>query len=277
MPRLKRHFVRRSRSVEITRMPGTASATRFNARGASMRRWTHFATPCDMTLPVPLPIAISELCSSRWTAMPKRSAALRHALALDPGYALAHGNLGALLARSGCPVAAESASRTAIALAPDQHRWLTNLGVALFSQGRHAEAEECYRKALTMQPDYASGHGNLLFALNYRPDITAEAIFAEYQDWDRRHAKHLGIGQLRHSRWIGHQGGDCGSDTYRRISGNTRWRCSPNRCSPRMIGQTSNSISMRASRPRTPPPNASVRSAITGAARSACATRSWPS
>ena len=119
-------------------------------------------------------------------------AALRHSLALDPGYALAHGNLGALLARSGCPVAAESASRAAIALAPDQHRWLINLGVALLSQGRHAEAEECYRKALTMQPDYASGHGNLLFALNYRPDATAEAIFAEYQDWDRRHAKHLG-------------------------------------------------------------------------------------
>ncbi len=36
-----------------------------------------------------------------------------------------------------------------------------------------------------------SGHGNLLFALNYRTDLTAEAIFAEYQNWDRRHAKHL--------------------------------------------------------------------------------------
>jgi predicted O-linked N-acetylglucosamine transferase (SPINDLY family) len=118
-------------------------------------------------------------------------AELRRALTLDPGLALAHGNLGALLTRSGCPVAAESASRTAIALAPDQYCWLTNLGVALFSQGRHAEAEECYRKALAMHPDYASGHGNLLFALNYRTDVTAEAIFAEYQDWDRRHAKHL--------------------------------------------------------------------------------------
>ena len=119
-------------------------------------------------------------------------AELRRALALDPGYALAHGNLSALLARSGCPIAAESASRTAISLAPDQHCWLTNLGVALLSQGRHAEAEKCYRKALAMRPDYASGHGNLLFALNYRTDVTAEAVFAEYQDWDRRHAKHLG-------------------------------------------------------------------------------------
>ena len=174
-------------------------------------------------------------------------AALRHALALDPGYALAHGNLGALLARSGCPVAAESASRTAIALAPDQHRWLTNLGVALFSQGRHAEAEDCYRKALTMQPDYASGHGNLLFALNYRPDAHRGSDLCRIPGLGPPPREAARDRTSRHSRWIGHQGGDCGSVTYRRISGSMQWRCSPNRCSPRMIGRTSNSISMRAS------------------------------
>jgi Flp pilus assembly protein TadD len=120
-------------------------------------------------------------------------AELQLALTLDHDNALAHGNLGALLARSGCPMAAERASRAAISLAPDQHCWLTNLGVALFAQGRHAEAEEAYRAALAMRPDHASGHGNLLFALNYRTDLTAEAIFAEYQDWDRRHAKPLAV------------------------------------------------------------------------------------
>jgi predicted O-linked N-acetylglucosamine transferase (SPINDLY family) len=118
-------------------------------------------------------------------------ASLQHALTLDPAFAPAHGNLGALLARSGCPIAGESSSRNAIALAPGQYRWLTNLGVALHTQGRYAEAEACYRKALTLQPDYASVHGNLLFALNYRTDMTAGAIFAEYQEWDRRHAKPL--------------------------------------------------------------------------------------
>ena len=116
--------------------------------------------------------------------------AFRRALTLDPGHALAHGNIGALLARSGWPIAAESASRTAISLAPDQHCWLTNLGVALLTQGRYAEAEACYRKALAMRPDYAAGHGNLLFALNYRPDAPGEAVFAEYDAWDRRHARH---------------------------------------------------------------------------------------
>ncbi len=118
-------------------------------------------------------------------------AELQLALSLDPEHALAHGNLGALLVRSGHPVAAKSASRTAIALAPDEHRWLTNLGGALLLQGRHAEADAAYRKALTIRPDYASGHGNLLFALNYRTDVTAQAIFAEYQEWDRGHARHL--------------------------------------------------------------------------------------
>jgi tetratricopeptide (TPR) repeat protein len=58
--------------VEIMRMPGMASAARFNVRGASTKRWTHFATPHDMALPTRLRIAIWELYSSRWTAMPKR-------------------------------------------------------------------------------------------------------------------------------------------------------------------------------------------------------------
>ncbi len=116
---------------------------------------------------------------------------LNQAISLDPTYAKAHGNLGALYARCGCPVAAEASSRAAIALSPGEHRWLTNLGVSLFAQGRQEEAEACYRQALALQPDYASGHGNLLFALSYRTDISPEAVFAEYQEWDRRHASQL--------------------------------------------------------------------------------------
>ena len=55
-------------------------------------------------------------------------------------------------------------------------------------QVRHSEAETCYRQALAIKPDYPTGHGNLLFALNYRTDLPAAAIFAEYQAWDRQHA-----------------------------------------------------------------------------------------
>ena len=125
-------------------------------------------------------------------ALDRHSEALREyqcALRLDPRNTLAHGNLGALLLRSGYPVAAEAESRTAIALDPHQYRWLTNLGGALLPQARYAEAEDAYRKALAINPEYPTAYGNLLFDMNYRPDISAEAVFAEYQEWDRRYAK----------------------------------------------------------------------------------------
>jgi predicted O-linked N-acetylglucosamine transferase (SPINDLY family) len=118
-------------------------------------------------------------------------AELQHALRVDPRHSIAHGNLGALLLRCGHPIMAEGECRTAIALDPGQHRWLTNLGGALLSQARYREAEEAYRKALMIKPDYPTAHGNLLFAMNYCPDVTAEAIVTEHQEWDRRHAKHL--------------------------------------------------------------------------------------
>ncbi|HUB15748.1 MAG TPA: tetratricopeptide repeat protein [Acetobacteraceae bacterium] len=117
--------------------------------------------------------------------------ALQAAIAIDPSYAPAHGNLGAVYLRAGAPMAAEAATCDAIGLAPSEHRWITNLAVALQMQGRHVETDACYRRALALRPDYASGHGNLLFALNYRDDLSPEAIFAEYRAWDARHAHGL--------------------------------------------------------------------------------------
>jgi predicted O-linked N-acetylglucosamine transferase (SPINDLY family) len=117
--------------------------------------------------------------------------AFRVALGINPKHANALGNFGALCLRAGAPVAAEATSRQAMALAPDEHRWVTNLAVALQLQGRHAETEQYCRQALAQRPDYVSGHGNLLFALNYRDDLSGEEIFAEYQRWDAQHARKL--------------------------------------------------------------------------------------
>ena len=118
-------------------------------------------------------------------------AALRQALTSSPRHAPAHGNLAAVYLRCGRPIAAEIACRAAMSLAPNEHRWLTNLAVALAMQVRHSEAETYYRQALAIQPDYPTGHGNLLFSLNYRTDLPGAAIFAEYQAWDRQHAMPL--------------------------------------------------------------------------------------
>ena len=50
-----------------------------------------------------------------------------------------------------------------------------------------------YRKALVMRPDYAAGHGNLLFALNYRTDGQQgkQSLPMHLRAWDRRRARHL--------------------------------------------------------------------------------------
>ncbi len=114
---------------------------------------------------------------------------LRHALAVAPGDAEAHETLGALLCQTGRPIEAEQHHRAALPTLRERHRGLGNLAVSLQTQGRHAEAETCYREALAAKPNYPSGHGNLLFALNYRHDISAETIFAEYRRWNDLHAR----------------------------------------------------------------------------------------
>ncbi len=95
------------------------------------------------------------------------------ALTLAPGDVEAHETLGALLGQTGRPVEAEAHHRAALAGIEAPRRTLSNLAIALQMQGRHAEAEACYRHELVLKPVYATGHGNLLFALNYRDDLSA--------------------------------------------------------------------------------------------------------
>lgn len=118
-------------------------------------------------------------------------AALRQALDMAPDDAEAHETLGCLCGQTGRPIEAEVHHRAALPTLRQRHRCLGNLAVALQTQGRHEEAEDCYRQALAAHPGYASGHGNLLFALNYRHDLSAEAIFAEYRTWNSSHAQPL--------------------------------------------------------------------------------------
>jgi predicted O-linked N-acetylglucosamine transferase (SPINDLY family) len=124
-------------------------------------------------------------------AADRAEAMLRHALAIDPNDADAHDTLGAVLAQSGRPIEAEAHHRVALPQTTQRHRVLSNLATTLQTQGRHTEAEQCCRKSLAARPDYTVPHCNLLYSLNYRDDLTADAIFAEYRNWDRQHAAAL--------------------------------------------------------------------------------------
>ena len=98
--------------------------------------------------------------------------AYEQALALDPGLADAHVNLGRLHQHGGAPARAETHYRAAIALAPDDAVAHFNLGALLEETGRAPEAVIAYQRAVAADPDFADAHYNLgllLDALGRRP------------------------------------------------------------------------------------------------------------
>ena len=82
-------------------------------------------------------------------------------LALSPGRAEVHSNLGAALASLGRHAEAETSYRSAIRLTPDYSGAHNNLGNALKVMGRLDEAETAFRTALALKPDYPEAHSNL--------------------------------------------------------------------------------------------------------------------
>jgi protein O-GlcNAc transferase len=97
----------------------------------------------------------------------------RRAVELEPRYAEAHYNIGVTLAASGDAASAESAYRRALALAPGDVRIRGNLGVTLQALGRLDEAEACFRAILADRPDDAEALVNLAGMLRVRGDRAA--------------------------------------------------------------------------------------------------------
>jgi tetratricopeptide (TPR) repeat protein len=86
---------------------------------------------------------------------------LRQAIAVDPGIAELHNNLGMTLYNMQRTQEAVGAYRAALDLRPDYSMALNNLGVALAALGSHQEAIAAYQKALAVVPGYAEALNNL--------------------------------------------------------------------------------------------------------------------
>ncbi|HEY8022835.1 MAG TPA: tetratricopeptide repeat protein [Thermoanaerobaculia bacterium] len=100
-------------------------------------------------------------CELETTAPEDAADAYRRGLALEPGHADAHLNLGRLLHGEGDLAGAEEHFRRALAARPDDPTAAFDLGVALEDRERLAEAAAAYERALALDPAYADAHYNL--------------------------------------------------------------------------------------------------------------------
>ena len=107
------------------------------------------------------------------------------ALFFDPNNAEAHNNLGLTLVKLRQFVSAIKSFKRALKVKPDYAEAHCNLGSANKDLGLLDEAIISFKKALEIQPDYAMAFGNLLFCINYHPDLSAATIFEYYQAYDK--------------------------------------------------------------------------------------------
>jgi Flp pilus assembly protein TadD len=107
-------------------------------------------------------------------------AAFEAALSIDPDYAQAHNNLGALLHLLGRLDRAEEHYRRAIALRADNVEAHGNLGLLLSAQGRTADAVHELQAALAQSPDQPQALAGLAWIRATSPDAAfrngAEAV-----------------------------------------------------------------------------------------------------
>ena len=99
-------------------------------------------------------------CELEAAAPEEAAEAYRRALAVDPGHADAHVNLGRLLHEAGDAEAAHGHYRRALEERPQDPTAAFNMGVALEDLGRPADALAAYEKAVTLDPQNADAHYN---------------------------------------------------------------------------------------------------------------------
>ena len=133
-------------------------------------------------------------------------ARFEQALALRPGYAEAHNNLGNVLLGQGKLDEADARYRQALTLSPNYAEAHHNLGTVLWKQGRLDEAAARFGQVLALCPDYAQAHNNLGNVLLSQGRLDeAEARFAQAAalspDYAEAH-NHLGIVRWKQGKLV---------------------------------------------------------------------------
>jgi len=109
------------------------------------------------------------------------------ALSLRPRYARAHVGLGTVFQATGREEKAVDCYRIGLDIEPNIPAVRFNLGIMLQFMGAVTEASDCLRvaqEALADQPQLLSQY---LLCLNYRPDLTGEAMLEEHRRFGARY------------------------------------------------------------------------------------------
>lgn len=85
-------------------------------------------------------------------------------LALDPGNALAHNNLGIIYKRKGLYITAVEEFQQSLASLPNYYKTYNNLANVYAERGYYDEAIKYYNKCLAVKPNFADAHWNLALA-----------------------------------------------------------------------------------------------------------------
>lgn len=110
----------------------------------------------------------------------------QRAIGLKPDFTEAYNNLGAALQNLGCFVEALAAFQQALGISPNHATTLRNLGGAFLALGKHDEALEYYGRALIAGPDDGTAHRARLAAMLYHPGLSADRIYAEHRDFEKK-------------------------------------------------------------------------------------------
>lgn len=108
----------------------------------------------------------------------------RRAIELAPRSAETHSALADALAAERRYKEAEACNLTALTLDPTHRKALINLSKIYIDSGEVAQAEAMTRRTLAHYPTAPVARNNLLFAMNYSDDHTAEEVFQAYRDYD---------------------------------------------------------------------------------------------
>lgn len=111
---------------------------------------------------------------------------LEKLLTIKPNYYRGHSNLGLAYKHEGNLHKAMEHFYEAAKLAPTSPEVFNNLGNALIDRGEFDAAIEYYKKASQLNPAFDNAYGNILFALNYHPDMSALEIFEYYKFYDKQ-------------------------------------------------------------------------------------------